>query len=37
MEDLSVWKYAVRRELLFDKIGNIMIIEDADEVGYKKR
>jgi hypothetical protein len=37
MEDLSVWKYAVRRELSFDKIGNMIIVKDADEAEYKKR
>jgi hypothetical protein len=37
MEDLSVWKYVVRRELSFDKIGNTIIVEGADEAGCKKR
>jgi hypothetical protein len=37
MEDLSVWKYVIRRELSFDEVGNTIIIENADEAEYKKR
>jgi hypothetical protein len=37
MEDLSVWKYIIYRELSFDKIGNIIIVKGADEAEYKKR
>jgi hypothetical protein len=37
IEDLNVWKYAVCGKLLFDKIGNTIIIENVDEIEYKKR
>jgi hypothetical protein len=37
MENLNVWKYVVRRELSFDEIGNTIVVEDADKIGYKKR
>jgi hypothetical protein len=37
MKNLNVWKYVVRRELSFDKIGNTIIIEGVDKVEYKKR
>jgi hypothetical protein len=37
MKNLSVWKYAVYRELSFDEIGNTIIVEGADKAEYKKR
>jgi hypothetical protein len=37
MENLNVWKYVVRRELSFNKVGNTIIVESADEAGYKKK
>jgi hypothetical protein len=37
IENLNVWKYAIRRKLSFDEIGNTIIIENADKVEYKKR
>jgi hypothetical protein len=37
MKNLNVWKYIIRKKLSFDKIENIIIIENADKTEYKKR